>query len=112
MESTLTPLMETLRSTLFLHLAYGHIAELYRLTNKRNGLVYFNVELFRSLQDRTCFMVQDMHHVLALLDKHFYFDFDGIRSGHALKESHLGEGSSIIQHYLLRPRASIGETPD
>ncbi|MBI5449961.1 MAG: hypothetical protein HY940_01250 [Gammaproteobacteria bacterium] len=102
-ESQLMPLMERLRRKLFVLLCEGHIHEMWRILST-NGVAYINLELFRSEDERNYFLTHDMPLALEIIDRYFHFDFTGIEPSQALRPTRIGDGISIIDNLLLRPR--------
>lgn len=103
-EKSLRPLMEELRRVLFAAQMEGHAREIYRLVEKNQGRIYFSVELFRSVPgEEDFFLVHEIPKALEILAKYFLFDFQFIPAGNALRESAIGEGTSVLQTYILRP---------
>lgn len=106
LEKTLTPLMEKLRTKLFVDQVKHHVAEMFRLVKKDGtGRIYFSVELFRLNPDgKFYFLVQDMHEVLDIIGRYFWFDFELLPESDVLHRSQMGDGISVIQNYILSPR--------
>jgi hypothetical protein len=106
LEKTLMPLMEKLRTKLFVDQVKQHVAEMFRLVKKDGtGRIYFSVELFRLNPDgKFYFLVQDMHEVLDIIGRYFWFDFDMLAESDVLHRSQMGDGISVVQNYILAPR--------
>ena len=105
-EGVLVPLMEELRTELFRVQIEGHCAEIFRLLNKEDGRAYLSVELFRSLS--ACddfFLTHGSPRLLESLERHFLFDFVSIPAEKAVRGHAMGEGTSIVQSFVLRPKS-------
>ena len=105
-ERVLVPLMEELRAELFRVQIEGHCAEIFRLLNKEDGRAYLSVELFRSLP--ACddfFLTHESPQLLESLERHFFFDFVSIPAEKAVRSHAMGEGTSIVQSFVLRPKS-------
>ena len=105
-EEKLRPLMEQLRSNLFLFQVESHIKEIHRIA-KKNGRpsVYLSSEIFRSIPDKKAyFLVQDMSKALELVSKYFDFSFDDDFDIDSLNKVKIGDGISINQCYILIPK--------
>ena len=107
LESILAPLMEQLRTRLFVNQIRHHVKELYRLVKKDGqGRVYFSVELFRcNAYDDGYFLVQDMPKALDVLGEYFLFDFVIMQEPSVLHRADIDDGTSIFQNYLLIPKS-------
>ena len=102
----LVPLMEELRAELFRVQIEGHCAEIFRLLNKEDGRAYLSVELFRSLPaSDDFFLTHESPQLLESLERHFFFDFVSIPVEEALRSHAMGEGTSIVQSFVLRPKS-------
>jgi len=106
LEPVLVPLMEQLRTRLFVNQIRQHVQELYRLVKKDGkGRVYFSVELFRNdPHGEGYFLVQDMPKALDVLGEYFRFDFDLFQETNVLHRASIDAGTSIIQNYVLVPK--------
>lgn len=103
-EGRLRSLMERLRSELFKIQMEGHARELHRLVAKQKGIVYFSVELFRSLgEGESYFLVHEIPRAMEILGKFFFFDFARSAPEVTLRPARMGNSISIIQSYVLRP---------
>ena len=102
----LVPMMRDLRRILFRKQLEGHLREVYRLLDKTIGRFYFSVELFRAElpQMDHYYVVPDMGQALDMLDRWFMFEFESIPIDQTLVQEPMGDGTSIIQNYVLRPR--------
>lgn len=107
--SKLVPLMEKMRTRLFMLQVESHVKEMYRIVKKDNkARVYVSTELFRSYQsDDVFFLVQDMPKALEILGKYFLFYFDNLLESKVLRKTETGEGVSINQCYTLTPKESV-----
>lgn len=108
-ESKLLPLMEKLRTRLFVLQVESHVQEMYRIVKKDNkARVYVSAELFRSYPDSEMFfLVQDMPKALELIGKYFFFYFGDLLDGKVLRKTETGDGVSINQSYVLIPKSEI-----
>lgn len=107
-EESLILMMEELRSEFFQIQIEGHVKELYRLVEKKEGRVYFSVELFHSLPEgEALFLVQEIPKAMEMLGRYFFFDFQWISPDQTLRKIENGNQVSIIMSFLLRPK----ETP-
>ena len=103
----LEPIGEKLRSDLFQIQIAGHVDELYRVVNKTDGLVYFSVEIFRSVPERTdFFIVHGVPRLIELLSEKFFFDFQTIPLDRTLMQTDVGDGESVTISLLLKPRSA------
>ena len=101
-EHVLLPLMEELRTELFRVQIEGHCAEIFRLLSKEDGRAYLSVELFRSLP--ACddfFLTHESPQLLESLQRRFFFDFVSIPAEQAGRSHAMGEGTSIVQSFVL-----------
>lgn len=105
-ESILTPLMEKLRTKLFILQVESHIKEMYRMIKKDQlPRVYLSAELFRSDSNRDqFFVVKDMPKALEIIGKYFYYAFGPSLEGKTLRRVDIGGGVSINQSYMLIPK--------
>ena len=105
-EKVLRPLMEELRTKLFVEQARRHTQELYRLAKKDGtARVYLSVELFRSDNDDSLyFLVQDISKALDIINEYFLFDLEAISRNDILHHVDIDNGTSVIQNYVLVPR--------
>jgi hypothetical protein len=105
-ESKLLPLMEKLRTRLFISQVESHIKEMYRILIKDGrSRAYLSAELFRSFSDgKRFFLVQDMSKALEIIGKYFFYEFDDDVGISTLKKSKLGDGISVNQSYVLTPK--------
>ena len=105
-EKKLLPLMEKLRTRLFINQVESHIKEMYRILIKDGrSRAYLSAELFRSFSDgKRFFLVQDMSRTLEIIGRYFYYEIDDDTAINTLKKSKLGDGVSVNQCYVLAPR--------
>lgn len=104
-EEKLTEMMEELRSALFRIQMEAHVDELYRLVEKEHGVVYFSVELFRSIpRSPYYFLVHEIPRALDLIGRRFNFDIERIPPKNALRSTPIGDATSIVQCYVLKPK--------
>lgn len=108
LEKTLRPLMEKLRTKLFVAQVKHHVAEIYRLVTKEGkGRVFFSVEMFRqSAEGNVYFLVQDMQKALEIIGGYFLFDLELLPEPDVLHRCEVGDGISVIQNYVLAPRSA------
>ena len=108
-EAKLGPLMEKLRSRLFILQVEAHVRELHRILKKDGkARAYVSAELFRSnpMGDvEQYFLVQDMPIALEIIGRYFSFEFGPLLEDMILRKSELGDGVSINQNYILIPKA-------
>lgn len=103
-EEQLRPMVEQLRSLLFLIQAEGLVREMYRIVNKTQGRVFFSVEVFRSLngEDRY-FLVHEIPRAMETIAEYFQFEFQSIPAEETVTTFSQNEGTSIVQSFVLRP---------
>jgi len=105
-EDILRPLMEQLRTKLFLEQVRRHLREIYRMVRKDGpGRVYLSVELFRSSAlDGLYFLVQDIPKAMDVINEYFLFDLEKIPEKKIFNSVEIDCETSIIQNYVLVPR--------
>lgn len=108
-ESKLMPLMERLRTKLFILQVESHIKEMYRIVKKdKKSRIYVSAELFRSYPDvDQFFVVQDMPKAMEIMDKYFFYEFGDLLEGKVLRKAQLGNGVSITQSFVLAPKPEV-----
>ncbi|MEJ2565826.1 MAG: hypothetical protein P8141_07640 [Gammaproteobacteria bacterium] len=113
-EAKLRPLMEQLRTRLFVMQVETHIRELYRILKKDGGSrAYLAMELFRAYPEGRSeyFLVQDIAKALEVVDKYFSFQLDDLLGGRILSKMELGDGISVNQNYVLIPKPAPARPP-
>lgn len=106
-ETKLIPLMEKLRTRLFVSQVEAHVREMYRILIKDGrSRAYLSAELFRSFADgKRFFLVPDMPKAMEIIGKYFFYEFDDDVAVSTLKKSSLGDGVSVNQCYVLTPKS-------
>jgi hypothetical protein len=100
----LTPLMEELRSRLFIVQVEAHARELHRALDKDRGIADVSVELFRTLHDSDrFFLVNQIPTAFEILGRSYYFHFEDISPEASLRCTHIGSGRSILLCSVLKP---------
>jgi hypothetical protein len=104
----LVPLMEQLRTHLFLAQVAAHVNEMWRIVKRTaSARVFLSTELFRCHPPggADCFfLVRDMARALETIGAHFHFEFAGRFDDTVIRKSTIGDGVSVIHSYILVPR--------
>lgn len=107
-EKRLRNLMEQLRTALFKHQMDGHVREMYRILDKDGGKGFFSVELFRNLPgENRFFLIKEICFALEMLSQYFHFNFHHLAVKEILQAETMGDGTSIIQSYVITPRTDM-----
>jgi hypothetical protein len=113
-EAKLKPLVEQLRTRLFVMQVDAHVRELYRILKKDGSArAYLSSELLRSYPggEEQYFLVQDVVKALEVVDRYFAFELDELLGDQLLSKVALGDGVSVNQNYVLVPKANPAPPP-
>lgn len=104
-QQVLNPLMEQLRTKLFVQQVTRHVQEMHRLVKKDGeARVYLSVELFRSDENHGLyFLVQDIAKAMDIVGEYFLFDLEIMPQNEILNHVQIDSETSVIQNYVLVP---------
>ena len=97
--------LDSLRSKLLVWQVERHLDEIERILAPE-GRCFMAFEVFHFDPDsKRWFLVKEMHHILGVLGQRFDFDFDILPAAESCIEMRVGSAPSVVQAFVLRPKA-------